>query len=206
MPDSTIHFLSPKLKAGSHPAKGNLGIFAREAIQANELLVVWGGRIVAGKALDELSPSLRSHSIQVEEDHYLVPSREDEEADFFNHSCEPNAVLNGQITLVALRDITAGEEVCFDYATCDGSPYDEFECGCGTLSCRKRISGEDWRRPELWERYAGHFSPYLQRRIDRIQVAGRDQEVQASEAPSAIPRGSSRGSRSRNGRRPGRIF
>ena len=170
MPGSSIHFLSPKLKAEAHPAKGNLGIFACETIQSNELLVVWGGRIVDSGELEELSTLLRSHSIQVEEDLYLVSSREDEEADFFNHCCDPNAGLSGQITLVALRDIAAGEEVCFDYATCDGSPYDEFVCECGSPLCRKHITGEDWRRPELWDRYAGHFSPYLQRRIERIKA------------------------------------
>jgi hypothetical protein len=78
--------------------------------------------------------------------------------------------LNGQITLIALRDIAVGEEVCFDYATCDGSPYDEFECECGAPSCRKHITGRDWRRPELWERYCGYFSPYLQRRIERLKA------------------------------------
>jgi hypothetical protein len=51
----------------------------------------------------------------------------------------------------------------------DGSPYDEFDCECGAANCRGRISGNDWRRPELWERYAGHFSPYLQRRINHLK-------------------------------------
>jgi hypothetical protein len=47
----------------------------------------------------------------------------------------------------------------------DGSPYDEFACGCGSHDCRRRVSGDDWKRSELWQRYAGYFSPYLQRRI-----------------------------------------
>ena len=52
---------------------------------------------------------------------------------------------------------------------CDGTPYDEFECACGTSLCRGRVTGEDWRNPELWERYAGHFSPYLERRIKALK-------------------------------------
>jgi hypothetical protein len=35
--------------------------------------------------------------------------------------------------------------------------------------CRGRVTGEDWRNPELWERYAGHFSPYLERRIKALK-------------------------------------
>jgi hypothetical protein len=31
------------------------------------------------------------------------------------------------------------------------------------------VTGEDWRRPDLWARYAGHFSPYLERRIKALK-------------------------------------
>jgi hypothetical protein len=47
----------------------------------------------------------------------------------------------------------------------DSCPFDEFECACGSPQCRGWVIGSDWKRPELWERYAGCFSPYLQRRI-----------------------------------------
>ena len=102
---------------------------------------------------------------------YTLSDCSSESARYFCHSCDPNAAVSGQITLVAWRDIRAGEEVCFDYATTDGSDYDEFACTCATSQCRERITGEDWRRPELQARYAGSFSPYLQRRIERLNVA-----------------------------------
>src|SRR5262249_55358196 len=53
----------------------------------------------------------------------------------------------------------------------DGTPYDQFPCGCGATTCRGHVTGDDWARPELWERYRGYFSPYLQRRID-AKLAG----------------------------------
>ena len=70
--------------------------------------------------------------------------------------------------LRAMRAIAPGEEICYDYAMSDGSPYDEFECTCGTPDCRRQITGEDWRRPDLQKKYAGWFSTYLQRRIDQL--------------------------------------
>jgi len=82
-----------------------------------------------------------------------------------NHSCEPSCGLVGATLLVAMRDIAVGEELTFDYATCDSSDYDEFECLCGEPTCRGIVTGLDWTKPELQERYAGWFSPYLQRRI-----------------------------------------
>ena len=90
---------------------------------------------------------------------------------WINHSCAPNCEADeehGRIFIKALRDIAPGEEICYDYATSDGSPYDEFDCRCGVSSCRGRITGSDWSLPDLQAKYAGHFSPYLQRRIDRL--------------------------------------
>jgi hypothetical protein len=48
-------------------------------------------------------------------------------------------------------------------------PYDEFDCGCGSPSCRGHVSGNDWQKPELQKRYAGFFSPHVQRRIDGLR-------------------------------------
>lgn len=163
------HHVSPKLEARPNPAKGYFGLYAKTFIPAGELLVMWGGDIVTGAQLARLTERERMHSIQVEDDLYQVPYREPEPGDYTNHSCNPNAGLKSPITLVAMRDIAAGEEVCFDYAMCDSTPYDEFECGCGAPDCRGRVTGNDWQRPELQARYDGYFSPYLQRRIDALR-------------------------------------
>jgi len=166
MPNS---YLSPQVETKAVPGKG-YGAFVRMPVRAGERLMVWGGRIVMRETLEQVSDAIRSLSIQVEEDLFLVPLDPPEQADYVNHSCLPNAGLDGQIVLVALRDIAPGEEICFDYAMCDGCAYDEFECTCGAPNCRGRVTGQDWQKPELWVRYAGHFSPYLQKRIDRLRT------------------------------------
>jgi hypothetical protein len=138
-------------------------------IERGELIAVWSGRIVGADELEELPESIRLHTVQVEEGLYLASLSPDEPPDFINHSCEPNSGLDGQVSIVALHCIQPGEEVTIDYAMCDGSAYDEFDCECGSAICRGRVSGDDWQNPTLWERYAGHFSPYLQRRIDTLK-------------------------------------
>jgi hypothetical protein len=159
-------YLSPKL-AGRVRPDGSKGVYALEPLTAGERVAVWGGEIVSGKQLSQIPPQLSPYSVQVEEDLYLVSSQEGP-ADWVNHSCDPNAGLSGQIVVVAMRDIAVGEEVCFDYAMSDSSPYDEFDCNCGSANCRGRVTGNDWRNPVLQQRYAGYFSPYLQRRIERL--------------------------------------
>jgi hypothetical protein len=169
MPRSIVQptgFLSPKLEGRFIDNKGGRAVFARQSARRGELLVVWGGEVVTGEILREMSEDKRRVSLQIEEDLYLVTTNEGP-ADWINHSCDANAGLVGQVVLVALRDIRAGEEVCFDYATSDGSPYDEFECHCGAKACRRHVTGDDWKLPEVQARYAGHFSPYLQTRIEK---------------------------------------
>jgi uncharacterized protein len=162
------HFLSPKLEVRDEPEKGGFGVYAIAAVTAGEVVSVWGGYIVDAQQLATLSHDEQQHSVQIEEGLYLATIGGSESADFINHSCDPNLGLRGQIALVALRDIEAGEEVCFDYAMTDCTPYDEFECHCGMVGCRGTVRGDDWQLPELWAKYAGYFSPYLQRRIDRL--------------------------------------
>ena len=161
-------YTSPKLEGREIPEKGFKGLFVREPVKKGELLTLYMGELIDGAVLDTLPPAEQVHILQIEEDLYINPVRE-ELAHLVNHSCEPNTGFAGQISTVALRDIAVGEEICFDYAMCDGSPYDEFRCLCGSANCRQTISGNDWQRPELWERYAGYFSPYIQRRIDNLK-------------------------------------
>lgn len=163
-------YASPRLEGRECGEKGGRGLFARERIARGELLVVFAGSVLEGAQLAELSSDQRRLVLQVDEDHYLL-SEVEGWADWVNHCCEPNAGLRGQVTLVAMGDIEAGEEICYDYAMSDGSAYDGFECRCGRASCRGRVTGDDWMLEELWERYRGHFSPYLNARIDALAAA-----------------------------------
>ena len=169
MEKRTTSFVSAKLEKRSNPAKGNFGLFALKKISAGELLICWAGYVATTEEFAHLSPFEQEHSVQIEENLYQVPyGQHDDPGDYVNHSCEPNLGLSSSISLVALRDIQPGEEVCFDYAMTDSTPYDEFTCGCGTDLCRDIVTGNDWQLPALQERYNGYFSPYLQRRINRL--------------------------------------
>ena len=83
---------------------------------------------------------------------------------FINHSCEPNVGFAGNNVLVAMRDISAGEELTTDYALFDDHDG-MMHCQCGTPSCRGMIGGRDWQRPDLQRKYGNYFSSYLLHRL-----------------------------------------
>jgi len=165
----TTGYLSPKLEVRHAPEKGGYAVFALKPFLKDEVLAVWGGQVVTLEQVLALPPEEQGHTIQIYDELYLAPMDMVEPADYVNHSCDPNAGLRGQITLVAMRPIAPGEEITFDYAMADSSSFDEFECACGSPHCRGRVTGHDWQRHELWRRYDGYFSTYLQKRIDALR-------------------------------------
>jgi hypothetical protein len=95
---------------------------------------------------------------------------EDSLDEYLNHSCDANTWLAGETTLVARRDIAAGEEITLDQGTWN---FDEAEyadhgstCTCKTVSCRGVLTADDWRRADVQARYLGHFHPLVQAMID----------------------------------------
>jgi len=184
-------YLSPRLIGLDCPEKGGRGVYARVRLSRGELLVVFGGDVVPGDVLAGLGSTARRFTLQVDEDTYLVSTRIGP-ADWVNHSCDPNAGVQGQITLVALRDIEPGEEICFDYAMSDGSTYDEFDCQCGSSRCRGRVTGDDWRLPELRDRYRGYFSTFLEQRVDALEQEERARKRSRARAAAGSPAAAAR--------------
>lgn len=81
-----------------------------------------------------------------------------------NHSCDPNSWFAGEV-LVTRRAVAAGEELTYDYATGAALERPLF-CHCETYRCRQVVEPDDWRIPQLQQRYAGHFAPPVQLLID----------------------------------------
>lgn len=164
--EGSTSYALPSLEARRSAERGT-GVFAMAPIAAGEVLVVWSGEVLAESAVCRADSRTRHHSLQVDDGFYLGPNQPPELADYVNHSCNPNAGMRGSLTLVAMRDIAVGEEICFDYAMTDTSAtaQEPFVCQCGAVSCRGQVTGDDWQRRELQQRYGGFFAPHVQRRI-----------------------------------------
>ena len=164
---SNLSYISPKAAVKESAIQGR-GLFAAEAIQKGEIVCIKGGFIFNRQTLEEVTKTLGPAEIQIAEDFFIGPLNTQEREGsmiFSNHSCEPNIGVQGQIVFVAMRDIEAGEELTHDWATTDNDTY-EMECKCGASTCRKVITGQDWRRKDLQQKYAGYLSWYL---VDKIR-------------------------------------
>jgi SET domain-containing protein len=174
MKDSSpkLSYISPKAAVKESPIHGR-GLFAIQAIEEGEVVCVKGGAIFNREQLREVSERLGPAEIQIGSDLFIGPL--DEEARegsmiFSNHSCEPNLGVRGQIVFVAMRPIATGEELTHDWAMTDDDDY-EMECRCGSLNCRRVVTGRDWRKPELQLKYSGYISWYLTEKIRKESEA-----------------------------------
>jgi hypothetical protein len=168
-----LTYFSPKVEKRASLIDGR-GLFATTAIAKGEVAVVKGGYILAREQRDRIGEELGPAEIQITEDLFIGPTTSAEREGgmmHLNHCCEPNLGLQGQIVFVAMRDIAAGEELTIDYAMTDDEPY-EMECQCGIEACRKLITGADWRKLELQQKYDGYFSWFIQRRIHSTKMTG----------------------------------
>jgi SET domain-containing protein len=92
--------------------------------------------------------SAEDHYVQIGANLYMGHSRKED--DYINHSCDPNCKLvkhnPGTFRLVALRAITEGDEITWDYSTYINEATRArclkgltINCNCGALNCRKRV-------------------------------------------------------------------
>jgi hypothetical protein len=63
-----------------------------------------------------------------------------------------------------MRHIQPGEKLTHDWATTDDETY-AIPCHGGGANCRGMITGQDWRRRDLQEKYQDYMSWHLQQKI-----------------------------------------
>lgn len=172
----THTWVDPRQEFRSSPTQG-IGSFARAPIHGGEVVEVVGGVVMTEaefRAFQRTTP--RFNAIQIDDNLHLVEAPEVTQrraGGSLNHSCDSTLWMGEEVTLVARRDIAAGEELTIDYALFTAQPDWTMDqpCRCGTAVCRHIITGNDWKIPSVQERYYPHFSPFINARIDRLRRA-----------------------------------
>lgn len=159
------------------PIEGN-GCFATAFIPAGTLVERFEGKEVTLQDLHRIEAEGKYHSsLAIGEGRHLLLNVIDPRQSAvklevgsgvggFNHSCDSNLWMRDEFTVVSRRDIAAGEELTLDEALISDDPdFTMGPCRCGAGVCRGTVTGADWRLPKVQQRYAGHFSPFLNARI-----------------------------------------
>jgi hypothetical protein len=187
-PTDPLRHCHPNITIGPSPLGGK-GLFAKAKIYAGE--VVWEDEacfdtddVLTYEQIERLDLDKRlvflHFSYQIGEDKWSgVIDEAEAELDashFYNHSCDPTTWFIDEVTMTARRDIEAGEEITFDYGTMYAFEWPEdirkealphtIKCLCGAAKCRGKVTINDWKIPELRERYKGKWIPFIQKWID----------------------------------------
>lgn len=168
--DSRLHVRRISLPPRSDEQRG---VFALSFVRRGDVVAVFGGKTLGIKEASLLEQSHPGYPylLQVDSELWQVPHRSDspDSPDFINHSCHANCGMLDSTQVIALRDIKAGEQITIDYAVCnDGSSKwesDNFACGCGSRTCRRKVSSKDWQNADVQDKYWPYFSPFVRRLV-----------------------------------------
>jgi SET domain-containing protein len=111
------------------------GVFATANIPAGSVIMKYTGPLLR---YEQTTP--QTLALQIGPDLYMGESGQAD--DFVNHCCDPNAgmkIAGTDVQLIAIRDISPGEQISFDYSTTMDEDDFEFDCLCGSQLCRGRI-------------------------------------------------------------------
>ena len=125
----------------------NRGLFAAKRIPKDEYVIQYLGEIISKKesnlrGIDQHDKSLSEdvgavYIFELDDQRDIDGNFEWNDARLANHSCSPNCEaqnIDGEIWLVALREIKKGEEITFDYGYAL-EHWKDHPCRCGSEGC-----------------------------------------------------------------------
>ena len=133
------------------------GFFAKKNIKKGEVVLIFEGKLRNLQDLESLPDDVSDHAVQVSENKWLELT---DNAKLINHSCEPNCGIKNKVKIIAMKDISKGDEVTFDYNMTEDSGW-KMECKCGSKNCRKLIQNHEHLPREFRDKYKGYISDWL---------------------------------------------
>ena len=150
-----------------------LVVTTEEGIEEGTVVIKDAGRRISARTYRGLSTDRKRGCYQIDRYTFLAPYtfKKPNRELLVNHSCKPNLVHIGNGVWVARGFIPKGTELTCDYVVFQTAQYgdhDSYVCHCRTEYCRRRLSGNDWKKRELQEEYKGQFFPSVQHFIDAL--------------------------------------
>ena len=139
-------------KQKSYVMKGNsiagFGIYANKNIKEGEIIFLGEGRsqrLITRRFVEKTwnendKEIFRRYAYPVSKEIFLLWDDNPAEWGPQNHCCDANTGYVG-LNVVALKDISKGEELTLDYTTFLDENMEPFNCSCGSANCRGLIKG-----------------------------------------------------------------
>ncbi|MCP4598271.1 SET domain-containing protein [Neptuniibacter sp.] len=123
------------IKVESHGVSGvGRAVYAAKDISKNET-------VIRSRQL-KILPHRDKFSLELKGKHILI----DQPGVLVNHSCQPNCYLVANqynaYDFIALKEISAGEEITFDYETIESQVVGFNQCHCGSDLCRGAMNSQ----------------------------------------------------------------
>jgi len=126
------------------------GVFAAKPFRKGARIIEYTGRRIRWSSIPDELDDPRMYYFGIGNGNWVIdPSVGGNEARWINHSCDPNCETRetrGRIFIHALRNISPGEEVSYDYRleSDDDVPRTkeidaEAPCHCGAKNCRRTL-------------------------------------------------------------------
>ncbi len=116
------------------------GVFTAQAIAANVRVIEYTGERIGYREAERRRDRPYLYLFWVAPGRLIDGAVGGSGAEFINHSCAPNLVVDiadGRVFFVSLREIACGEELLLDYRVrADDSDAPPMPCRCGAASCR----------------------------------------------------------------------
>lgn len=143
--------------------KGNsiagYGIYANREIRKGEIIFKGEGRsqrIITKRFVEknwneEEKLHFRRYAYPVSDEVFILWDDDPAEWAPQNHCCDANTAFDG-LNVLALTDISKGQELTLDYAHFLDEHMEPFDCQCDAKSCRGKISGQPGNSLNLREK------------------------------------------------------
>ncbi len=135
------------------------GVYATQDLSAEDTLIEYVGEIISweeAQARHPHDPSNPNHTFyfHVDDTRVIDALFGGNSSRWINHACDPNCEAeerDGRIYIKALRDISAGEELNYDYGLIIDARYTaklkaQYPCWCGTPTCRGTLLAPKGKR------------------------------------------------------------
>ncbi|XP_019958031.2 histone-lysine N-methyltransferase ASH1L isoform X1 [Paralichthys olivaceus] len=166
------------------------GIRTKESLRSGQFIIEYLGEVVSEQEFrSRMMEQYFSHSgqycLNLDSGMVIDSYRMGNEARFINHSCEPNCEMqkwsvNGvyRIGLFALKEISSGTELTYDYNFHSFNTEEQQVCKCGSESCRGIIGGKSQRINGLPAKTGGtrRLGRLKEKRKSKHQLKKREEE------------------------------